>query len=270
MLIDRKLNKKAFTVVELMVATAIFMLFIGAVFSLYRMGSRMYVSGSWKYMRQKEAERFFIMMKERVEQAANIISIDPKLTDKQVSTQKTKFVSLTNNKNICVPVDSSSKPTKQWIAEFIVAKPDMTAFPSKKKGIVLYHSILLNPNEESGLYDLNMRVEKTADNANFFKTIGNDFPTDFGALKIDNFKAEPSLYGLSPVPHTFELHDVASITVSWSFAASSSTNLNGVEKSPIFGIDVQMRNPKHDQTILEMGCKARIDSSVEYVERASL
>ncbi len=272
MLIDKKLNKKAFTVAELIVATAIFMLFIGAVFSLYRMGSRMYVSGSWKYMRQKEAERFFIMMKERVEQSSDIITIDPTIAgnqnNNQVKTQNTKFVSLTNNKNICVTPGKDG--TKQWLAEFVVAKPDMTKFPSKKKGVVLYHSILLNPNKESGLYDLQMRVDKSADDQVFFKVVGNEFPPDWGNLKMENFKAEPSLYGLAPVPHTFELHDVASITINWSFAASSTANVAGVEKSPIFGLSVMMQNPKHDKTILEMGCKARIDNSVEYVERPSI
>ncbi|MBQ2592158.1 MAG: prepilin-type N-terminal cleavage/methylation domain-containing protein, partial [Candidatus Riflebacteria bacterium] len=70
-------NKKGFTVAEVLVASAIFMVFSGALFSIYRMGSRMFVSGAWKYNRQKEAERFFEILKERVEQASNIVKIEP-------------------------------------------------------------------------------------------------------------------------------------------------------------------------------------------------
>ena len=54
LMLNNRMNKQGFTVAEVVVAAAIFVVFSGAVFSLYRMGSRMYVSGSWKFMRQKQ------------------------------------------------------------------------------------------------------------------------------------------------------------------------------------------------------------------------
>ncbi|HNW10460.1 MAG TPA: prepilin-type N-terminal cleavage/methylation domain-containing protein, partial [Candidatus Rifleibacterium sp.] len=47
-----------FTLIEIMVASAVFSLFTAGLFAFYRMGSNMFLTGSWKLTRQKEAERF--------------------------------------------------------------------------------------------------------------------------------------------------------------------------------------------------------------------
>ena len=64
------MRKRAFTVVEVLIAAAIFSVFLIGVFSLFNMGSRMYISGSWKFTKQKEGERFLQVLKERIEQAS--------------------------------------------------------------------------------------------------------------------------------------------------------------------------------------------------------
>lgn len=262
--IFKRKSKSAYTVVEVLVAAAIFSGFCLGVFSLYRMGSRMFVSGSWKYNRQKQAERVLEVIKERVEQSSDIISIDPSEgLEEQISTLDTKFVTLTDGKNIQLPANSN-----QVIAEFVVAKPDQTKLPSAMKGIILYHSISLVPNSDTHLYDLKFRAAADHNDIAFF-TSNDDFPPNVGGLSdITRFQGDPVDFGLSPIPYTYTIEDVASLSVSWTYVATSTDDIS--EKSPLFGITIGMQNPKHAQTTLQLGMKAKIDPSVEIVGKDSL
>ncbi len=82
-------KRKAFTVVEVLIAATIFSMFLIGVFSLFNMGSRMYITGSWKYNKQKEGERFLQVLKERIEQAsvpARIIKNGEQITIEKLVT----------------------------------------------------------------------------------------------------------------------------------------------------------------------------------------
>ncbi len=255
-----KKSKNGFTVAEVLVASAIFMVFSGALFSIYRMGSRMFVSGAWKYNRQKEAERFFEILKERVEQASNIVKIEPNSAS-QISTNPTVFKTKTGTLFEVLPGQKSSLPNKQ-LAEFAVCKP-CQVIGNKKLGIIVLHSLTLVPDKVSGLYDLCLRVQRIDDNNN------TDYFT-FGcadALKLPqgDFLGNPSDFGLQPVPTVYKLRDVNSVTISYSQGLEEATargNHSAIKPS-IFDIKVKMRNPKHDQTVLEMGYKFKIDGSVK-------
>lgn len=263
-------NKKAFTLAEVIVAAAVFMLFTGALFSVYRMGSRMYVSGSWKYNRQKQAERFFQIAKERIEQASDLIEIDPNKPgtpnvsdDNQIIAKDTEFIALGNGSNVSVPIGTTAS-TRTQLAEFVVGKPDMTKIVGNRKGLALFHSLMLVPNSETGLYTLHLFVDRNPNEQAFFPSGLPRALADYGNLNQNNFQGEPNNFGLGPVPHSFILDDVASVTLSWSYAIATTT-LD--ERSPIFGLRVGMRNPKHEQSYFEMGFKAKIDCSVKFTER---
>ncbi len=257
MLVNKRI-KKGFTVAEVLVAAAIFMVFSGALFSIYRMGSRMFVSGSWKFNRQKEAERFFEILKERVEQASNVVKIEPS-SNPQILTQPTKFKTKTGTLFTLGPGQTAT--SNKQLAEFAVCKPYQKIGNKEKMGLILYHSLTLVPGEY-GLYDLCLRVEDSGDNTSFFNM--HCIENLKAGLNRDKFRGNPSDFGLAPVPGSFKLRNVCSVTISYALGieeAAANETFNAIRPS-LYEIRVKMRNPKHEQTVLEMGYKFKIDGSV--------
>lgn len=265
-----KKNKNGFTVAEVVVAAAIFIVFSGAVFSLYRMGSRMFVSGSWKFNRQKEAERFFEILKERVEQASNIVTINFG-EDTNPSGDGTIFFIRKDPFELATEKTASEKV---FLAEFAVCKPCIKIPGKDQDGLILCHSLLLVPNSASKLYDLHLYVgggDERRPEAFFnssISSIGGIRPenTELDDFKCDNATAQE--FGLNPVKHSFILKDVYAVNLSYvqgeeeSNGSSSGSTISGSIKPKIFSIQVKMRNPQHDKTVLVMECKAKIDGSV--------
>ena len=254
------------------------MIFSGAVLSLYRMGSRMYLSGSWKYTRQKEAERFFQMLKERVEQASCLITVNIGNKDKPSVREQTNFI--ISNDTVELSTEDRANE-RQYLAQFAVCKPCIK-FPNggiMTQGLVICHGLVLIPDEETGLYRLVLRAEKTKDNAEFFNPSG-DSCIPPSAISSD-FEGDAKEYGLLPLPVSYTLNDVFSVKINInsgenesetsSVDTSTSESDDSGESSKIipkiFSITVGMRNAKHSQTQLEMTCKARLEGSVGLSER---
>ena len=258
-------NKKGFTVAEVIVAAAIFMAFSGALFSLYRMGSRMFVSGSWKFTRQKEAERFFEILKERVEQASNMVKIDPSSTP-QIETNASRFMT---KKGVVIDLAENAKASGSNIqlAEFAVCKPcQFLSSSNRKTGIIVLHSLTVVPDSDSGLYKLNLFVKRIDDN-NLTDCFSMGAADGLNMAQA-NFLGDPVNFGLQPVPGIFTLRDVCSVTLNYSEGAEesgASGNLQAI-KPILYEVRVKMRNPKHAQTVLEMGYKFKIDGSVKVEE----
>ncbi len=257
-------NKKGFTVAEVVVAAAIFMVFSGALFSLYRMGSRMFVSGSWKFTRQKEAERFFEILKERVEQASNMVKIDPSSTP-QIETNASRFMT---KKGVVIDLGADTKATgaKIQLAEFAVCKPCQILGNNRKNGIIVLHSLTVVPDNDSGLYKLNLFIKRIDDNS--LTDCFSMGAADGLNMTQANFLGDPVNFGLQPVPGIFTLRDVCGVTLNYAegdVESDASGDLQAI-KPVLYEVKVKMRNPKHAQTVLEMGYKFKIDGSVAVVE----
>lgn len=277
-------NKRCgFTLVEILVAAAIFSGFCVGVFSLYRMGSRMFVSGSWKYTRQKEAERFFHIVKERIEQASDIISIGPDPnpngiatetatateTKNQITRLDTTFVcAKKSDTNNCIK--ASDVGSVAWLAEWTIGKPDQSRLLPGKKGFIAYNSITLEKNTKvnPALLNMHYNVGTNANDVRIFKALGN-FPPDLVSkgLSLSSFNSPGKDFGIAPIPYTYTLEDIASLTAVISYVQiSAGTEGSTNTKNPVFSLDVQLQNPKHDKTILNMGFKAKLDCSVNFEE----
>ena len=70
------MNKKAFTLVEVMIATVLLGLVVTAAFSVFGGSSKGFKVGTWRMNTQKEAQRFLLQFKENVEKATNLYSFD--------------------------------------------------------------------------------------------------------------------------------------------------------------------------------------------------
>lgn len=253
-------NKKAYTVVEVLIAAAIFSVFLLGVFSLFNMGSRMYISGSWKYNKQKEGERFLEILKERIEQA----SVPAKITKNgdKIIIEKAGNVGCFVNKN--EEITFTDLTGKRYIAEFVVSKVDKTSTNTASAGLILYHALYCEP-QDNGLVKLCLYVNNKNTDPNY-KSVnysGYKFPPDsFGG----SFDAEPSLYSFPKSPHSYTLTDVRSISVNNGFYATGTVNLsqNNITRNPVIGLKIKMECPKHPETILELKMQARIDPSVRF------
>ncbi len=253
-------KKTGFTLVEILVAAGVLSVFITGVFSFYRMGSRMFVAGSWRLQKQKEAERFLNILKERIEQAANASGINP-AADPQLVVAESPFVTLKNNTDVTAPAEDTR------LMLFTVCKPDMSAFgagvgPGTGPGLLLYHCLLAKKGEKN-LYSLYLHAN-TARNAHngidYFNSSAVFYPdtTKFTA-PLGNFTASPLNFSLMNAPFTTRLDDVASSSFTIEIASGTDALM---ETEKVVGIVIGMQHPKYPETTVAHGVKARIDFSV--------
>ncbi len=256
-----KMRCAGFTLIEIIIASAIFALFTGGLFSFYRMGSRMFLTGSWKLTRQKEAERFFSILKERIEQAANATSINPAVTP-QITSSMCNFLTLNNNSQI------AKINTNRRIMVFTVSKPDMTALPGGVRGLVVYHCLMAVPAAKN-LYTLHLHANTQTvpyTGVDYFNTPANfkPDPAAFNNFAV-NFSNTPANFGLGTVPSTYKLTDIASATITWSLANPAAA---GGETDKVVGIKLRMQNPNHPETFVDQGIQAKLDMAVPLVSYA--
>jgi len=251
----------AFTLVEIIIASAVFSLFCTGVFSFYRMGSRMFVSGSWKIQKQKETERFLLVLKERIEQASNATMIDQVAGSAAIASASCNFLSLENGS-----VVESIGSNMRRIMMFTICKPDMTRIGGSN-GMILHHSLVAVPAEKN-LYTLHLHANTVlmphagVDYFNTAQTFGPIIPppplSPQQLANLTNFNALPSVFGFGKAPQTHVLGDVISTRIFFQQSSSGASESN--EK--IIGLSLRLQNPNHDQTFLEHGIQAKVDFAV--------
>ena len=253
-------KRKAFTVVEVLIAATIFSMFLIGVFSLFNMGSRMYITGSWKYNKQKEGERFLQVLKERIEQAsvpARIIK-----NGDQITIEKAGNIAYFVNKNEEINVKNLGE--KRYISEFIVSKVDKSSTSTASEGLILNHCLYCEP-QNNGLAKLCLYVNSNNTDSNYKSVSYFDYkfpPNDFGG----NFNADPSMYSFPKTPHAYYLTDVKSININNGFYASGTADLSqdNITRNPVISLKIKMECPKYPDTTLELKMQARIDPSVRF------
>lgn len=257
----KKYNKLAFTLVEVLVAAGIFSLFCVGLFSFYRMGSNIFVKGSWKLRKQKEAERFLAAVKERIEQTSNATVIDPAAAN-QIETNDASFVTLNNGSTIgsSTPVTSNTR-----LMIFSVCKPDLSKINPTKRGIILHNCLMLVPDTAKNLYTLYFGSRKSKDaikGIDFFNS-----PTNYDPAPPvgGDFSASPQQYSLGADPQLLKLTDVSAVKIDWGIA--SGTNA-ATETAKIVGLYVEMQNPKYPSTKLQQRMQAKLDFTMTLTPKA--
>lgn len=246
-----KRGRCGFTIVELIIAIVIFVLFLSGVFQLYRMGSNMFFWGSWKHTKQKEAQRFLHLLKKRMEMASSPTKIDPTAT-----TDNTRIASvpipiwLPNETTIPAPGST------QNLFLFSICKPDLSMTPGGSQGMVFAHvlkfvpalapyaSLLLYGNAGPGL----------GGDASF----GPEYPP--GPFGFGAFDALPSTFQLGAAPFQSTLSDVKEVKINWQIA--SGTTLGSDDFSKVITLTVLMEYGKHKQTQVSQTVQIKVDPSV--------
>lgn len=264
-MVKSRYRLRGFTLVEILIAAGVLSMFIGGVFSFYRMGSRMFTAGSWRLQKQKEAERFLSVLKDRIEQASNASGINPAATP-QLVVANTRFVTVKNN----TKVENITSDSRLML--FSVCKPDLSAFgtgatPGTGPGLILYHCLLARPGKKN-LYTLYLHANTAlvAHNGIDYFNTGAVFAPDLTKFSapLGNFNGKPGDFLLQNAPYTIKLSDVQ--TASFSVEIASGTDgLTEVEK--VIGLNIQMQHPRYPATTVLHGVKAKIDFSVRVDEQ---
>ncbi len=235
--------RTGFTLVEVLIATAVFSLFLGGLFSLYRMGSRMFQAGSWKLQKQKEAERFLASLKERLEQASHVAIVNP-TGNPQLSEADSQIGYVGGS----IYRSSIAAKTRR-ILLFTVCKPSISGTP----GLLLYHGLRAKPTPgQKNLFDLEM-ISTTNPNHTFFSgTTFSFFPKDAPDLTKFNKSGgpNPGTFRLGGDPNIVDLTEVASMTILQTGVASES----------LLSIELEFKhpNPRLDQTRVTQRIVSRI------------
>lgn len=255
-------KKMAFTLVEVIVAAGIFSVFCVGLFSFYRMGSNMFVKGSWKLRKQKEAERFLAVLKERIEQTSNATVIDPSASN-QIMTGKADFVTLNNG--TVINAKDVGAPEKARLMMFSVCKPDLSRIDPLKKGLILYNSLMIVKDKAKNLYNLYLASRKFPSKSpikgiDFFKS-GTSYDAYDPATGTGNFTAKPQQYSLGTDPYLLKLSEISSVKIDWGIASGTVTSAN-TESAKIIGLWVEMQNPKYPSTKVQQRMQAKLDYNV--------
>lgn len=208
-------ERLGFTLVEILIATAVFSLFLGGLFSLYRMGSGMFQSGSWKLQKQKEAERFLSSLKDRLEQASHAAVVNP-----AGSPQLAESLSQIGYVGGSINRASIGANTRRLLL-FAVCKPSINA----SSGLLLYHGVRALPTPgQAGLFNLEFISTTNVNHAFFAGTAFNFFPN--GAPDLTKFNQvggpTPGTFRLGGDPNIVDVTEVASMTVLRTGVASES------------------------------------------------
>lgn len=262
-------SQKGFTLVEVLIAAGVLSMFIGGVFAFYRMGSTMFQAGSWRLQKQKEAERFLNILKERIEQASNATYIDP-AGDPPITEAKAKFLALNDGVQVSF---SASESDGERLMLFSVCKPDLSKLgaavgPGTGPGLVMYHCLWAQPGDKivdaKKLYTLYLHAN-TSDAAHGGIDYFNTSETFKPAVSTWTVNASPADFSLQSAPFTAKLTDV--VLASFSLEIASGTNYAS-EMEKVIGISIKMQHPRYPATTVTQAIKAKIDYSVEVDAKA--
>ncbi len=271
MFFEYKIKKRAFTVAEVLIAALVFSIMAVGVFGLFRMGSNMYLSGSWKFNKQKEAERFLNNVKERMEQASNPAKIDVNGSGGfELRTNRAGF--FVNNFTGIRDVTSANLAVgaRLYLAEFVIAKVDkrnVTINGGPGDHGLIYYLSLYCEGQRNGYASLCLHMNNRTDDGFFVNPTPGGTPTTFtfvppslgdaGGIEYDG---AASLYSLPNVPQTITLEDVSNIEITGGVYASGAAQL----RDTVMGINVTMKCPKHDKTTLTLKMNAKVDRALEF------
>lgn len=232
-------SNSAFTLVEILVATVVFSLFLTGLFSLYRIGTRMYMTGGWRLQRQKDAERFFNFLRERIEQSSSPVDVS---ADGTLTENESQFVLITpgtySYKTGLASATALNKDPQLMMA-FPVCKPAIRS----NDGLIMYNMLRAKKNPD---YPDLMRLEFIS-TPDIDSGEGQDFITGYAFDFFesnpdpDRFDGLPADFGINPVQA--DLKDVYSIAFSIPPIPDEL-----VASDSLVRFDIEFQHPRHTDT----------------------
>lgn len=254
MLLRRLLFRSGFTLVEIIVAASVFTLFFLGAFNLYRMGSNMFLRGSWKLQKQKEAERFLAILRERLEMASSpsVVSAG------SVNDLPVHIYALASGTEVLEPVGDVR------LLLFAICKPNVE--PTATRGMIMPHVLTMRRNPDNKLSTLILEGNSQID----FPGINGEFLNELNAgVGIGDFTGQPQDFGLGNAEgFRAVLGEVHSVRM-FVGAASGTIDVDANTAGQTLGIEVNMQNPnpQHEDTRVSQSIFARINDAAPIITR---
>lgn len=260
-------NRSGFTLVEILIASGIFSVFCVGLFSFYRMGSGMFLKGSWKLRKQKECERFLTRLKERIEQTSHAVFINPTQPGgSQIIKTEANFVTLVSGTEIGTGNPGSTEPTGLTrLMLFSVCKPDLSMLPGQAsmKGLKLLNSLAIAPsNTMSGakkLYTLYFGSNTVSAPLQGIDLFNSATTFDPGVPAGGDFSSTPSDYSLGSNESLSKLTDVSYVIIDWKLSTGGNA---AAETAKIVGLRIGMQHPKYPETKVHQRMQAKLDFAI--------
>lgn len=168
----------------------------------------MFVSGSWRLQKQQETERFLNLLKERLEQASDLVDVDTNgnITQTVAATVGVSVGSYTFDSNASGTVLTET----QRILHFVICKPALR----DEHGLLLYNTLLAESDPDHS-HLMRLRFYSTASGTDpvlHSPTVAFN-PLGGPVLSQNRFDSAPENYGLGGSPYQFVLTDVHKIKV---------------------------------------------------------
>jgi prepilin-type N-terminal cleavage/methylation domain-containing protein len=242
-------NKKArgYTLVEILVAASVFSLFFMGVFNLYRMGSNMFVYGSWKLQKQKDAERFLAILRERLEMASSPTVV----TNADVNERPVHIYTLASGSEVIEPAGTTR------LLLFAVCKPNIQI--TNTRGMIMPHILTMQRNPANTLSTLILEGHSQMN----FPGINADFVNELNAgVTIGDFSAGPQDFDLgNSTGYRVVLNEVHSVRVFLGAASGTIIADSSGSTGQTLGLEVTMRNPRSAETMVTQSIFARINDA---------
>ncbi|NLM17544.1 MAG: prepilin-type N-terminal cleavage/methylation domain-containing protein [Candidatus Riflebacteria bacterium] len=265
-------NRKAYTLIEVMISATIISLFFLGIFSLYRLGSRAFASGSWRHSTQKKAERFFANLRTRADQVAAIAYIQ----NRELHKMEPRFSFADQSVAFRIPTappPSAGTPPVPIITKleplmfFVVPKQPAADFATGgRKGLLLFCALEFLPPAQNSRFG--KIVFKTSDlfNSSFAATFPQYDPNDIlsGTLFSNAqdfqpaFSGQPADFGLPPQPQIQELEDIESVRMTVNMYPDNHGRTEAHSFTATF--DFVFRHPKFANISLEFSTTVKMPS----------
>lgn len=201
-------NKAAFTFVELIVASSVFVLFLGTLFAFYKLGSNLFYSGSWKIHTQAKTERFINMLRERLEQSADLIDVNQ--AGKIIEEKSSSVAVASGTFNLTGDGGATKINGKTRLLLFPICKPSLRS----TAGLILHNTLIavIDPNNPN-LMALIFRSSRSMTDPAMTDPPISFQHIDLSGVDTSRFDAHPLEYSLGDDPAEFVLCNVHQIKI---------------------------------------------------------
>ncbi|PKL43206.1 MAG: hypothetical protein CVV41_10835 [Candidatus Riflebacteria bacterium HGW-Riflebacteria-1] len=240
---------RGFTLIEIMVAASVFSLFFLGVFNLYRMGSNMFLQGSWKLQKQKDAERFLAVLRERLEMASSPSVV----TAGAVTEFPVRIYTLASGSEVIGPAADAR------VLLFAICKPNVQV--TNTRGMIMPHVLTLKRSAGNAHSVLVLEGKSQID----FPGVNGDFINELNAgMVTGDFAAVPSDFGLGAATGFYTaLSEVRSVRVFMGAASGTFDAAAPDSAGQTLGIEVTMQNPRSEETTVTQSIFARINDTAQ-------
>ncbi len=235
--------RKAVTMVEILIATSVFSLFMLSVFGIFEYSRAGFETGSWRIQKQKQAQTFLLRLKDLIERSNHAYAVAPNGATERVAVRPTVINEAWFNQ--VASVTSNGMLYFSITSPYVPAQTDLGQVESRGiwKGVGL------------DCKDQTLRLYMTGN----WNEMPPHTPVDVGSPDLDKF-----VFGNTEGDFATTLTDVAAVGIF----ASAATLTTDIGRPAIFlTVELILENPRSRQKaqVVERMTASLVDRRLEEI-----